>query len=479
VTVSAEATEKVSSHSSHWKSSLPEIPLFIMAVAVVIYLGTAGKPLWLDEVLHFALGSMSFEQVLRTIDYTSIELNHGQTGTYLLTDWALMQIFGANTFTLRLPSLLGAVVMFWAAWVFMKNRGFSWPWQYLVFLALLSQSFLVSYINEARPYMPLVGAVVALLAFYTATASQRKTPAIRVLGVVGIVFGATMQPYWVLYWLMLLVFGALVIYLRDHNSFSLRSTVSFIGPAYVIPGLILFVVIGQLTWLRRVRTFDFDPYFMIGSRDNAIDRFLVDHIYGSFSATMWLVVLVLFMVTLTTVRPWRHLIFLAPPVILWVLGVASSLLLTYLSISRNYWIFERQWLPGIALCAVAIAWFAAELFRQTGRKNLLAWISAYAIAVVYLTGAYNTTRAIQGWSVGWQEQQIAFNEDQRSIEELTTSMDDNMLVYAANINAARGGAVWPEFISWYKNQAGMRPEFRETNPSWMDSWFGVGFSEDR
>jgi hypothetical protein len=50
-----------------------------------------------------------------------------------------------------------------------------------------------------------------------------------------------------------------------------------------------------------------------------------------------------------------------------------------------------------------------------------------------------------------------------------------MLVYAANVNVSRGGEVWPQFFDWYKNQAGMRPEFRESNPSWMDAMFGKGF----
>lgn len=454
---------------------LPEIPLWIMALTAVTYLGLANKPIWLDEVLHFAMGSMSFEEVLRAIDYTTIELNHGQTGVYILTDWFLLQVFGASAFALRLPSLLAGLVMFWAAWTFIRNRGYAWPWQYLVFIALFSQLILMSYINEARPYLPLVASVVSMLVFYTATSEQRRLISVRVLGVLGIVIGATMHPYWILYWLILVVFGALVVFGQDREQLAKKNFLEFIGWRYVVPALALFLIIGQLTWMRLVREFDFDPYFMIGSRENAIDRFLINHIYGSLSALEWVIVLVLLPATMLTIRPWAQLTFFWPPALLWLIGIGSSLAITYLSISRNYWIFERQWLPGIALSAIAIVWFVAELHRQAGPKNVLMWVSVVGVSLIYMQGAWSSTQAMVNWKDSWHEQQLGFTQEERTLEELTTSMDDTMVVYAANVNVSRGGEIWPQFADWYKNQAGMRPEFRETNPSWMDAWFGKGF----
>gem|GEM_PF-5494695 len=39
------------------------------------------------------------------MDYTTIEIKHGQTGVCMFLHWLLRQVFGANLFFLRLPGL--------------------------------------------------------------------------------------------------------------------------------------------------------------------------------------------------------------------------------------------------------------------------------------------------------------------------------------------------------------------------------------
>jgi hypothetical protein len=46
------------------------------------------------------MGNMSLQGALQTVDYTTIEINHGQTGVYMFLDWALMQVFGVDLFFL-------------------------------------------------------------------------------------------------------------------------------------------------------------------------------------------------------------------------------------------------------------------------------------------------------------------------------------------------------------------------------------------
>ena len=63
--------------------------------------------------------------------------------------------------------------------------------------------------------------------------------------------------------------------------------------------------------------------------------------------------------------------------------------------------------------------------------------------------------------------QTVIAADPRTIEEIFAQIPgDDGAVYAANVNIARGGPVWQDFITWYARHAGMRPEFRDKNPSW-------------
>jgi len=66
----------------------------------------------------------------------------------------------------------------------------------------------------------------------------------------------------------------------------------------------------------------------------------------------------------------------------------------------------------------------------------------------------------------WRVQMRPYADDNRPIAEIMTGFSDADMVYAANVNAVRDGDVWPVFTKWYWKQAGMRPEFRETNPGW-------------
>ena len=57
----------------------------LVSLITVLYMGL-WRGLWFDELLHFAMGGMTFEYLVRTIDYTTIHVNHGQTGFYMLLD---------------------------------------------------------------------------------------------------------------------------------------------------------------------------------------------------------------------------------------------------------------------------------------------------------------------------------------------------------------------------------------------------------
>ena len=84
-------------------------PLLSSGIALALF-SSFNRPLLYDEFIHFMTGPLTFNEVIRVIHETTINLNQGVTGTYLLADWVLLQVFGASDVALRLPSfVLGAL----------------------------------------------------------------------------------------------------------------------------------------------------------------------------------------------------------------------------------------------------------------------------------------------------------------------------------------------------------------------------------
>lgn len=446
-----------------------DIAMALTAAAVLVIAGAWNRPIWLDEFLHFALGAMTFGEVLQTIDYTTIEINHGQTGIYMLADWALLQAFGANAVALRLPSLLSALALMFAAVVFLRNRGLSRFWQWLVLVALAGNQLWVLYVAEARPYMPLAASAVSLIAFYAASPEQRLTWPVRILAVIGLLLGAILHPYWIYFLLMAIAFGLLLAWTDQTWSFKPKSLWRFSGGPLLILSLLLFFIIGQLTWMRRVREFAYDPFEWFASPSDAVSAFLRLHIYGDYPF-VWALLFVLTLAALIQ-RPWRAKARLfIPPIALIVIGISGSLAVSAISASRQYWIFERQWVAGVAAAVVAFVWLFGLIWQQSdaGRLQWRRWPSVLFTLVVFVGAIASAQQALNTRST-WSEEQHVFYEEDRAASELLVDLSDQSVIYAANVNIARGGPVWPELLKWYYNQAGMRPEFRVTNPSWSDS----------
>ena len=158
-----------------------------------------------------------------------------------------------------------------------------------------------------------------------------------------------------------------------------------------------------------------------------------------------------------------------PPLVLLALSIVSSLVISTLSFYRTYWILERQWVAGMALTCLSSTWFFAELFRSSRAKdNFVA--SAPAVAYVALVGIGLTHTFADQLSRNVEERRLyqQFVQETRSESELRTIHinDDAGFLNTANVNIARREPVWTMFIDWYDNVSGMRPEFRDTNPSW-------------
>lgn len=472
----------------------PLVVGLLIGMVLVLHMGL-WRRIWFDELLHFATGGMTFEYVVRLIDYTTIHVNHGQTGIYFLADWALLQVFGASAVALRAPSLLAALILLVSAVVFIRAKGFSWRWQALVVLALGANETLMFYAGEARPYMPLAASASAMLAFYALSADARRRWWARGLGAVGFLLGAVVHPYWGFIWFLVAGFSLLALRIDEPASRGPKEVWRFLAPGYVIPSALLALAVGQLTWMRRIITFGWDPD-SIYAWPSLANAFLQDHFHfvpfaypprlgtGEVNAGAIVPAVVIALAAVTVVwliidRRSRSRRLIAPA-LLGVAALTSSLFASYMSYRSQYIIFERQWVAGMGLSAIAWTWFFGEWWRRAKGRSRWAAVPAAAFAgltLVSFTIATATQAAVTvDRYAAWQE----VKRDDRSLDELMTaavgaesfaydpSGPEDGYGYLASVNVARGGPVWDVFVRWYNKEAGMRQEFRESDMNWTD-----------
>ena len=446
-----------------------ETGLWLLAILVLGLYARPWAPIWLDELFHFAMGGMTWEYALRTIDYTTIEINHGQTGTYMFLDWILMQVFGANAFALRLPSLFAAAILVAASVTFIRRRGFGYGWQYVTILGLAVSSPLMMFTSQARPYMPIAAASVALLAFYQYVPGTRLRPWPLLLGLSSVCGGALFHPYFLLMLVLLVPYCAWLALVDGKVERSVRALLRFTNPALLGVGCLIFFILGRLTWMRRVLEFGFGPLDMMGnSWANVLKFAVLNHFANRSTSMLWVVGFGLFTLVILIIVGSDMSSRVIPPILLLGVGLAFSITVSALSAYRQYWILERQWVVGIALSSLAVTWLFAEVLRSARERSLVIAAIPSLVFVVLIVLSSGSALSSQRELVAQDRVKHAtFVSETRTQEELRpVPPDDDGIIYAANVNAVRGGPVWVMFIDWYDGLSGMRPEFRETNPSW-------------
>lgn len=132
--------------------------LGLLGCALIVAYASIGRPLWIDEFLHFAFGGFpSTVSAWHAIRHSIGSINFGQTGIYMLLDYWLLKAFGANAVALRFPSILSAGLTLWGGLEFLQKRRYPAIWQFILVVCYLGQATLMYYTGEARPYMALTG----------------------------------------------------------------------------------------------------------------------------------------------------------------------------------------------------------------------------------------------------------------------------------------------------------------------------------
>lgn len=427
----------------------------LAAVFIIASYSSLTRPIWIDEFLHFALGShRSSAEAWRSISETLPTFNFGQTGVLMMINYWMLHALGASSFWLRFPSMVaGAFLLLSAARIGLK-LGFNLFWILLLLSVYYAQHNLMYYAGEARPYIFLAAAAVGTLGFYLDIPAVRSWRD-RALGAAAIGLGVLFHPYFPLYWLALAVFG----YVRCSKPPSLRTAVSeFVrhcDPVISVSATLVFFALAKLTWQRGLPDLNMDSFQWIRP-SGLLNTFTGISHFEFLGRFVWFGVALLIAAAGAFGVPGLRLNLayrrLAPPLLLIALALLLSFCLSAVSYRHHYWILPRQWVASMALICIGYTWFVFEFARFCSSLVHCGHIPCLVLFIALLT---QTTRPVFGAT--FSDLRACFTQigirqnalQQEAMFPAKTPLNNDEWVAAANANILAGGAVWPLFRRFY------------------------------
>lgn len=435
--------------------AISNIAILIVCLLLLGLYAPLGKPLWIDEFLHFALGSYtSIKDAIRVIHKTVVEINHGQTGFYMLADYLLLKMFGASLWALRAPSLLSGALLLIAALSFLRTKGVGAGGQIALLIAYAGQINLMNYMGEARPYMPLAAAVVGVLAYYANSIEQRGNISIKLLGWVSVILGTLMHPYFCLYWYALIIFSYVNWLIENERSIKIKEFNTFSNLRLVVAGTFIALAVGSITWLRgRTISFEFDPFQWI-TQGLWVEFTTFSHFAFIPNARIYIAIALITLI-IYIVGPKRIKSTIEPilaPAMLMILALSISILLGYVSYTQKYWILHRQWIASEALVPISLVWGIALLIQKISVKYSWAKQYLWMIVIGYLMYTVmpivqpKITSQLSALKTNQMGKLHRANTQERSISVPQTNEE---WVQLANENVNEGKDVWGIFQNFY------------------------------
>ena len=428
----------------------------VLSGAALLLFSGWNKPLLYDEFVYFAAGGLPDTQTaLATVWETTTNVNQGVTGAFMMTDFWLLHLFGAQTEALRLPGMLTAALLFLYSGAFLMSRGLSTWVLPAIPLAYTTQELVLRYVGEARTYMPLAAASVGILAYYSLSTRNRQLFIGRWLGWSAVALGVLFHPYFIVYWFALLAFA----YLAWGRPRPIRM---FANVPLVVVGLLGYVAIGALTWMRGKANADVDPFnFLPGPLPVEIVAQNLYFIAASPLALIALTIVFLAPLAVNFRNGWRlNEIWRVSmsPLLLMAIALMLSLVISISTIVNDFWIFPRQWVASTALICLAGIWLVAEwwkLSRQTPpRSKMIQWrLPALVFASVALAAMTVPSIETQVGNIQrWQERvtsDVNLRVELSARLEAGESLSDAEWTAYAQHNLDSGGRVWEEFGRFY------------------------------
>jgi hypothetical protein len=330
--------------------------------------------LWIDESIHFVLtGQQSLGDLLLRLNNPDAGFLTRQTGFYQVLNYLTLQVTGANWIALRAPSIASGAVLIWATYVFLSNRHATRAYQLMGLVLLATQSGLLYYVGEARPYLPYAATSLGVLAYLTAGDSHQSRRSVQWLGWASLVFGALFHLYFLLVLPLIILFSVWYQVFSRQLRPSWRSFMKFSKPIPVGCSVALALILGTVTWMRPQQPNRLDPFAWTGgSWDSFLDvttSFHLDLVQTSALRTVFIFAETFLLIFLILSRKYRiHRDLFASAILIGVGGITSAIIAGS-SIFNGYAVATRQLVLGPALIALALAWqlFAVRTSMGVGR----------------------------------------------------------------------------------------------------------------
>ena len=451
-------------HTSTFSRMIWRVLLLVFMGLTIIRFASIGRPIWIDEFLHFAFGAADSLREAWSIFLISLPVNHGQTGIYMMLDYFLLDIFGANLLALRLPSLLCGAWLLFSATQFLRLQGFSYFWQLVMVFALFRDVSLMYFAGEARPYMPLAASVVGILVYYSMPFRRRDSYLIKAIGFLSVLLGACMHPYFSLYWMAIFIFTTMVLIQRRQIELRFSQVMRQANPVLIVLGSSIYFLVAFIGWGQHIAKFKLNPFEHLPFTDapyiflRTHFEFLGTHNY--FLGSLLISCILLAYVLLPSKR--NFLSGLMPPVVLIILALALSAIVSFVSFRQGYWILPRQWVASSALVCVGFVWMCGvisqKIFSGVGTlwKGNLSTIFAITMGIVMVVNLLNFQhdQKLYGKSIECS----TFNQQTEPPPSLVVNRpveagDNDIWVQAANENIACSGPVWTWFTAYYLRSA--------------------------
>lgn len=345
------------------------ITYLLAAVVVLISYSSLFRPLWTDEAIHFVLsGQPSLSDLLLRLHNPDPGFLTRQTGFYQVLNYLTLQATGANWVALRLPSIVSGILMIWAMYVFLRERGLPRSWQFLGLGFLAGQSGLMYFVGEARPYLPYAATTLGMLAYFTAGESARAKKSTTALGCLALYLGALFHPYFLLILPMVLMYAVWYRFYARKQRFSWTNLLKALHPRLVGGALLLAIILGWLTWMRPQETNQLDPFAWTGGSlfrlSDIVLNFHLEFLSASALRSSFLASEVILFIFLFITRRYRQQRDLFASTLLILLAFMTSLVISLTSVANSYAIANRQLVVGPLLIAVACVWQLFVVSRQ-------------------------------------------------------------------------------------------------------------------
>jgi hypothetical protein len=410
--------------------------LTLLGIVILALYSSWGRPLWLDEYLHFSFGGFATPgEAWSAVQSSTVGINHGQTGFYIMIDYFTLKLTGANLFAMRLPSILSGALLLYATAVFLRTKRIGTIGITASFLLLASQPNLMYYVGEARPYMPLAASSVGVLAYYSMSSDDRKHTSARLLAWFSVIWGSLMMPYFLLYLPALIITTYAIDCIVNRRKPGVQSALAFMNIPLVITGFVLGLGISSMTWLRGSPKFDRDPWLYVRPLFDQHNTWVIAILIVASVIILLTVALGLLQGNSETRRT-----VLAAAILIGVVAVLA-LLLALASYAQNYWILPRQFVASQAIFDAALIWLLAMTIAAIRRpaKTILAVVLLIAVAFGAARAAISQIHQIADWAATGIPGSDAKPGTGNAFQE----------VAPANQNVLEGGPVWPELATIY------------------------------